>query len=50
MQTLANKAFLGAGVQQRAMRSRCSRKATMVKAVAAPTALNTKRSEEVGSL
>ncbi len=47
MQALANKAFLGNGLQAAAPAARCTRKATTVRAAAA-TALNTKRSEEVG--
>lgn len=50
MQTLAQKAFLGNGVQAAAPKQRCARRAVAIKAVAAPasTTLNTKRSEEVG--
>jgi hypothetical protein len=50
MQSIAQKAFLGAGVQACTPRRSCARKVNVVKAAAAPvsTALNTKRSEEVG--
>ena len=50
MQALANKAFLGNGLQAVAPKQRSSRKVAAVKASAAPAAtkLNTKRSEEVG--
>lgn len=52
MQSLAQKAFMGNGVQAAASKQRCNRKIATIKAVAAPagTTLNTKRSEEVGSL
>ena len=48
MQSLANKAFLGNGIQGvAAPKQRISRKATPVQAAAVSTKLNTKRSEEV---
>jgi hypothetical protein len=50
MQALANKAFLGNCLQGvAAPKQRISRNAVPVKAAAVSTALNTKRSEEVGS-
>ena len=50
MQALANKSFLGNGLQAVAAKQRCTRKVAVVKASAAPAAtkLNTTRSDEVG--
>jgi hypothetical protein len=49
MQALANKAFLGNGLQGvAASKQRISRNAAPIQAAAVSTKLNTKRSEEVG--